>query len=96
MKAQYPVPVFWSSTQFASRCNASGLIVVVVGVVVVVVGTVVVVVVVTVVVVVVETVVVVEVETVLVVMVVVVVIIVVVSAQFGTGQRSLLTFGSVV
>ena len=48
------------------------------------------------VVVVVENVVVVEVETVLVVMVVVVVIIVVVSAQFGTGQRSLLTFGSVV
>ena len=88
MKAQYPVPVFWSSTQFASRCKASGLIVVVAGVVVVVVGTVDVVVVVTVVVV--------EVETVLVVMVVVVVIIVVVSAQFGTGQRSLLTFGSVV
>ena len=43
-----------------------------------------------------ETVVFVEVETVVVVMVVVVVIIVVVSAQFGTGQRSLLTFGSVV
>ena len=88
MKAQYPVPVFWSSTQFASRCNASGLIVVVAGVVVVVVGTVDVVVVVTVVVV--------EVETVLVVMVVVVVITVVVSAQFGTGHRSRLTFGSVV
>ena len=51
MKAQYPVPVFWSSTQFASRCKASGFIVVVAGVVVVVVGTVVVVVVETVVVV---------------------------------------------
>ena len=49
MKTQYPVPVFWSIIQFASRCTASGFTVDVVGG-----GVVVVVVVVTVVVVVVE------------------------------------------
>ena len=86
MKAQYPVPVFWSSTQFASRRRASGFKVVVVGVVVVVVGTVVVLVVESVVVVV----------KIVVVVVAIGAVVVVVSAQFGTEHSSHLSFGSVV